>query len=133
MDEEINLSITTLKSGLKVISLMGTLRFDDGTQVNQTWNLKPRNRTTKHDYDYDEELVAKTVGSEILKEGKFKLMRRLTVPRMDVYQEVMKVIPKDCVVIVRQHIAEAWGFPFVSPINDGRGGKRYLSDSFFGG
>ena len=131
MSEEINLSIKTLESGLKVISLMGTIRFDDGTQVDQTWILKLRNRQMMQDYEYDEELVSRTVGSKILEEGKFKLKKRLVVPRMEVYQEIMKVIPKDCIVLVREFIAEAWGFPFVCPITTGQSGRTYLSDCFF--
>ena len=132
MSEEINLSITTLESGLKVISLLGTIRFDDGTQVNQTWTPnKLRNRQIIQDYEYDEKLVSSTIGSKILEEGKFKLKKRLIVPRMDVYEEIMKVIPKDCIILVREYIAEAWGFPFVCPITTGQRDRTYRSDCFF--
>lgn len=59
-------------------------------------------------------------------------MKRLTVPLVESYQEILKNIPEDCIVLAREYIAETWGFPFVCPINDGRGGNFYRLDAFYG-
>ena len=125
-----NLEITELTNGVKAISLMGEIKFNDGTIVRGE-ELRLRNRSVPQDYDFDKELVSERIGSNIVEAGGFKLMKRLTVPLVESYQEILKNIPKDCIVLVREFIAEAWGFPFVCPINDGRGGNLYRIDAFY--
>ena len=128
---ETDLPITTLTNGVKVISLMGTIRFDDGTTV-RGQEMKLRNRSVPQDYDFDKESVSERIGSDIVEAGNFKLMKRLTVPNVEGYRRILRLIPKDCIVLVREYIADAWGFPFVCPINNGRGGRTYLSNCFYG-
>lgn len=125
-----NLEITELTNGVKAISLMGEIKFNDGTIV-RGQELRLRNRSVPQDYDFDKELVSKRIGSSIVEAGGFRLMKRLTVPLVESYQEILKNIPEDCIVLVREFIAEAWGFPFVCPINDGRGGNLYRTDAFY--
>ena len=131
MSEEIDLPITTLTSGVKVISLIGTVKFDDGTIVRGR-EMKIRNRSVPQDYDFDKELVSERIPSNIIEAGNFKLMKRLTVPSAESYRRILRLIPKDCIVLVREYIADTWGFPFVCPINNGRGGKLFLSNCFYG-
>ena len=125
-----NLEIIELTNGVKVISLMGEIKFNDGTIV-PGQELKLRNRSVPQNYDFDKKLVSERIGAAIVESGKFRLMKRLTVPLVENYQEILKNIPEDCIVLVREYIAEAWGFPFVCPINDGRGGNFYRLDAFY--
>ena len=131
---EIEFTITTLKNGIRVINLMGKdLTFTCGTVCKKT-KIPPdylKNMNMARDYDFDRELVGETVGKEIVDSGEFKLMKRHVVPNMTNYRRIMKAAPKDCIILVREYIAESCGFPFVCPMYHPHW-RNYRPDCFYG-
>ena len=131
---EIELTITTLKNGVNLISLLDRdSQFDCGTLAISNagvLNIKLRNISRPIDYDFDKDAVSAVVGNDLVEQGDFKLQRRLILPDIDSYELIMELVPPNCLVLVREYIAEAWGFPFVCPVYSGQD-KAYSSSCFY--
>ena len=127
------LKITTLGNGVKVINLMKSMTFDCGTFVENSGSMEVimKNKNMTRDYDFDKEVVSEVVGKELVEQGLFKLRKRIVVPRIDEFHELKKHLPKDCIILVREYVAESWGFPFVYPVFDTHK-RQYRSDCFVG-
>ena len=104
--------VYTLDNGIKVINLMAeAIEFEDGTIVPAQF-VSMKIRSMRRRSDITEEQVKAVLGE---KSQDVKFSKKIELPDVDALWELKRSLPKGCLYLTKTHVAEVWGFPFVSP------------------
>ena len=118
MDDEIEIKIVEFSNGVKVVNLLSSpILFDDGNdggRVSCTDKLL-RLSTLKQRLE-PENCDGWRLRIDPLPNPKIKLLKAISLPRIDDMEWIIRNIPRDVLVIVGRARAQVYGFPCVTPV-----------------